>query len=308
MRTLHHRLFGIKHPIVYEVFENPLLFHDLHGYQTIKIMHENDNMDAIIRELQMSAVDAVYTDVTDPDFIQAVLEMGIVLYSLNPVEGAEKVRQFGRDVYLKGGTDRSMAAETIKWILDKIGAVVGSLICVILFFIFAPIIKMESKGPVIFKQDRVGLNGRRFIVYKFRTMQADAEQMKDKLKEQMNDMDKEMFKLEKDIRITKFGQWLRERSLDEFPQFWNVLKGDMSLVGTRPPTLDEVKVYLPHHKKRLSARPGITGMWQISGRNKLKDFEQIVKLDVSYIENKGIKKYIYILLRTVGSMKEKEGM
>ena len=181
--------------------------------------------------------------------------------------------------------------------LDLVGALVGCVFLGILTVIVGPMIKLESPGPIFFAQKRVGRNGRIFKMYKFRSMYADAEERKKELMAQ-NEMNGLMFKMENDPRITKTGAFLRKTSLDEFPQFINILKGDMSLVGTRPPTLDEFAQYSPYHKKRLSFRPGLTGMWQVSGRSDITDFEEIVKLDVEYIDNWSFWLDIKILLKT----------
>ena len=181
--------------------------------------------------------------------------------------------------------------------LDLVGALVGCVFLGILTVIVGPMIKLESPGPIFFAQKRVGRNGRIFKMYKFRSMYADAEERKKELMAQ-NEMNGLMFKMENDPRITKTGAFLRKTSLDEFPQFINILKGDMSLVGTRPPTLDEFAQYSPYHKKRLSFRPGLTGIWQVSGRSDITDFEEIVKLDVEYIDNWSFWLDIKILLKT----------
>lgn len=171
----------------------------------------------------------------------------------------------------------------IKRGMDIAGALVGCLFLLLITLIFAPLIKLESPGPVFFAQKRVGRNGRIFRMFKFRSMYVDAEERKKELMAQ-NEMQGLMFKMENDPRITKIGAFMRKTSLDEFPQFINILMGDMSLVGTRPPTLDEFSQYSPYHKKRLSFRPGLTGMWQVSGRSDITDFEEIVRLDVEYID------------------------
>ena len=185
----------------------------------------------------------------------------------------------------------------MKRLLDLVGALVGCVFLGILTVIVGPMIKLESPGPIFFAQKRVGRNGRIFKMYKFRSMYADAEERKKELMAQ-NEMNGLMFKMENDPRITKTGAFLRKTSLDEFPQFINILKGDMSLVGTRPPTLDEFAQYSPYHKKRLSFRPGLTGIWQVSGRSDITDFEEIVKLDVEYIDNWSFWLDIKILLKT----------
>lgn len=185
--------------------------------------------------------------------------------------------------------------------MDILGGLTGCFILAVITVVFGPLIKLESPGPVFFSQKRMGQNGRIFKMYKFRSMYRDAEERKKELMAQ-NEMQGLMFKMENDPRITKIGKFMRKTSLDEFPQFINILKGDMSLVGTRPPTLDEFSGYSHYHKKRLSFRPGLTGMWQVSGRNDITDFEEIVRLDVEYIENWSIGLDIKILLKTVGAV------
>ena len=192
----------------------------------------------------------------------------------------------------------SMRQKFLKRALDISGALVGLFITGLMFPFIAIAIKADSKGPVIFKQPRVGRNGRIFTFYKFRSMSNDAEAQKAKLMEQ-NEMDGLMFKMESDPRVTKVGKFLRKTSLDEFPQFLNVLKGDMSLVGTRPPTVQEYEQYSPKHKCRLCMTPGITGMWQVSGRSEITDFEEVIKLDMEYIDDWSIWKDIKILFLTV---------
>lgn len=194
--------------------------------------------------------------------------------------------------------------------LDIIGGIVGCIITLILAIVVGPIIYIKSPGPIFFKQTRIGKNGRKFKMYKFRSMYMDAEERKKELMEQ-NKMSGHMFKLDYDPRIIGsekigkdgkpkgIGNFIRATSLDEFPQFWNVLKGDMSLVGTRPPTLDEWEKYESHHRARMTIKPGITGMWQVSGRSEITDFEEVVKLDTQYIEEWNFGLDIKILLKTV---------
>jgi|BioPla2DNA2_1021312.scaffolds.fasta_scaffold10506_7 exopolysaccharide biosynthesis polyprenyl glycosylphosphotransferase len=185
-----------------------------------------------------------------------------------------------------------------KRVLDILGATVGLIFTALAFVFIAPAIIIESKGPIFFSQTRVGLNGRTFKCYKFRSMYADAENRKKDLM-CYNMMKGQMFKMTDDPRITKVGKFLRATSLDELPQFWNVLKGDMSLVGTRPPTLDEVEHYDYHHFVRLRTKPGITGLWQVSGRSTTTDFEEVVRLDKEYIEKCNMWFDIKILLKTL---------
>jgi lipopolysaccharide/colanic/teichoic acid biosynthesis glycosyltransferase len=178
----------------------------------------------------------------------------------------------------------------------------------------APVIKKASPGPVFFSQERVGKNGRIFRIYKFRSMYLDAE---DRLKDLMaqNEMQGHMFKMENDPRIIGsekgpgkgIGNFIRKTSIDELPQFWNILKGEMSLVGTRPPTKNEYEQYELHHKIRLSMKPGLTGMWQTSGRSDITDFEEIVKLDTKYIENWSLGLDIKLLFKTILVVLNREG-
>lgn len=186
----------------------------------------------------------------------------------------------------------------VKRTIDIIGSLVGLLLTGIAFIIFAPIIKIQSPGPIFYSQIRIGKNGRRFKFYKFRTMVVGADAMKKDLMEQ-NEMEGLMFKMENDPRIFGIGKFMRKFSIDELPQFWNVLKGEMSLVGTRPPTEEEFEQYELHHKARLGIKPGLTGMWQVSGRSDIKNFEEIVALDTQYISNWSLGVDIRILFRTV---------
>ncbi len=188
----------------------------------------------------------------------------------------------------------------IKRVLDIVGALVGCIFTLLIGIFIAPAILIEDGGPVIFKQKRVGKNGKYFYIYKFRSMYNDAEERRKKLVNSgENEMDGLMFKMKDDPRITKVGRFIRKTSLDEFPQFFNVLKGDMSLVGTRPPMVDEYQQYSGHHKRRLSLKPGITGLWQTSGRSKITDFEEVVRLDCYYIDHWSVLFDVKILLMTV---------
>ena len=194
----------------------------------------------------------------------------------------------------------------MKRIIDIVGAIVGLMITAVVMLFVAPAVKLESPGPLIFKQKRVGKNGRYFYIYKVRSMYQDAEARKAELMEK-NEMKGFMFKMTDDPRITKVGKFIRSTSIDELPQFWNVLKGDMSLVGTRPPTVDEFKQYEARHKRRLSMKPGLTGLWQVSGRSNIEDFEEVVRLDCEYIDNWSIQLDIQIILKTVVVIFKKVG-
>lgn len=186
----------------------------------------------------------------------------------------------------------------IKRAMDVVGGLIGMLITLLFLPFVAIAIKLDSKGPILFSQVRIGRNGRRFKIYKFRSMYMDAEERKKEL-EDRNEMQGLMFKIENDPRITKVGAFLRKTSIDELPQFYNVFKGDMSLVGTRPPTQDEFEKYNEYYRRRISMTPGLTGMWQVSGRSDIEDFDDVVKYDLMYIDNWSLKLDIKILFQTV---------
>lgn len=237
-------------------------------------------------------------------WMQTLEEMGITvnvnidIFDLN-VHGRKNIGRVGK--YAVVTIDRNVLSERqllAKRILDICGSLVGCLILGLVSIVLVPLIKLESPGPALFCQKRVGKNGRIFTLYKFRSMYQDAEQRKKELMER-NDMKGLMFKMADDPRITRVGHFIRKTSLDELPQFINILKGDMSLVGTRPPTVDEYRQYEAKHKCRLSMTPGLTGMWQVSGRSDITDFDEVVRLDMEYIDNWKLSKDIKILLKTV---------
>ena len=199
----------------------------------------------------------------------------------------------------------------MKRVFDIIIGLIGSFFALLVIAIVGPIIKKKSPGPILFTQERIGKNGKRFKMYKIRSMDMDAEERKQELMEQNRVKDGMMFKLDFDPRIigneilpdgtkkTGIGEFLRRTSLDEFPQFFCVLRGTMSTIGTRPPTVDEYIKYQYHHRARIAIKPGITGMWQVSGRSEITDFEEIVRLDTEYITNWSIALDWKILFKTV---------
>ena len=245
------------------------------------------------------------------ELITDIEDMGVNChYALDIPTGAEgnaKMDMFG-DMFMATYTLRTQSAWKlcVKRLIDICGALVGLLLCGIISIFLVPAIKLDSPGPVIFSQIRIGKNGRRFKFYKFRSMYIDAEERKKEIMKD-NEMNGLMFKMEDDPRITKVGKFIRKTSLDEFPQFFNVLIGDMSLVGTRPPTEDEFRKYNGHYKRRLMMTPGITGLWQVSGRSDITDFDEIVKLDLDYIDNWSLSGDIKILFRTVAQVIKREG-
>lgn len=189
--------------------------------------------------------------------------------------------------------------------LDIVGSIVGLLILAIVFVPVAIAIKLDSPGPILYSQERYGLQGRAFRIWKFRSMVQNADDLKAQVSNEASGL---IFKNKQDPRVTKVGRFLRSSSLDELPQFWNVLLGEMSLVGTRPPTADEVAHYNERHWQRLNVKPGLTGEWQVSGRSSIKDFEEIVNLDLCYQKKWHplydlaiIAKTIYVIFAKVGA-------
>ena len=203
-----------------------------------------------------------------------------------------------KDLQLKAQNIKAFQLPLWKRIFDILFSGMAILCLSPLLIFTALAIRLESKGAVIYKSKRVGSNYQIFDFLKFRSMYMDAEERKKELMAQ-NEMDGLMFKMKDDPRITKVGKFIRKTSIDELPQFWNVLKGDMSLVGTRPPTVDEFEQYSAYHKKRLCQKPGLTGVWQVSGRSTITDFEEIVQMDVDYIDHWSIWRDIGILFKTV---------
>jgi lipopolysaccharide/colanic/teichoic acid biosynthesis glycosyltransferase len=192
---------------------------------------------------------------------------------------------------------RGVIALAMKRLIDIVGAIAGLSIGAVAYLVCNRRIRRESGSSVIFRQERVGELGRVFEMYKFRTMKTDAEVALEKLREH-NEMRGPVFKIRHDPRIIPIGKWLRRYHADELPQFWNVLKGDMSLVGPRPPTPAEVEDYSPDHFQRLRVKPGLTGLWQLYG-NSVNDFEDIVKLDCRYIDRWSMWLDLKILVRTI---------
>ena len=241
---------------------------------------------------------------TEKLLVQKFLDMGVAVHILLDFSEDDLpnscVEQLGECTVLTTSIVAATAYQSVlKRGMDIIGGIIGLAFAVVFFLIFGPIIYIQSPGPIFFSQIRVGKNGRKFRIYKFRSMYTDAEERKKDLMKD-NKMNGLMFKMDEDPRVIPIGKFIRKYSIDEFPQFWNVLKGDMSLVGTRPPTVDEYEQYDLHHKVRLSIKPGLTGMWQVSGRNEITDFEEVVRLDNQYIREWGIWLDIKIIFRTIG--------
>ena len=251
-----------------------------------------------------------------------LITMGITVHNCitTPDEfGTAYVERFGNYTVLTNSVKMVTYQQMFyKRVLDIIGGIVGCLITLVIAIFIGPIIFLKSPGPIFFKQTRIGRNGKKFKMFKFRSMYMDAEERKKEYMAQ-NKMDGLMFKMDDDPRIIGsekkgkdgkpkgIGNFIRNTSLDEFPQFFNVLKGDMSLVGTRPPTVDEWEQYDLKHRVRMSIKPGITGLWQISGRSKITDFDEVVRLDSEYIRNWDLGSDIKIILKTVVVVLKRDG-
>ena len=251
------------------------------------------------------------------ELIDQFMETGVTVHlNLAKVQNVPGKKQFVEKVgnYTVLTTSINYASTRdlmLKRLMDIVGGLVGCLITGILFIFVAPAIYIASPGPIFFAQERVGKNGKRFKMYKFRSMYIDAEERRAELMKDNKLGDEKMFKLDFDPRVignkilpdgthkTGIGNFIRRTSIDEFPQFFNVLKGDMSIIGTRPPLSSEMNFYELHHRARLAIKPGITGMWQVSGRSDITDFEEVVRLDKEYITNWNIGLDIKILFKTI---------
>ena len=276
----------------------------------------------ILEYSRLEWVDEVFINMPDEEqvpvkMIDHFIEMGIVVHlKLLEYQQAlgkkQLIQDFGVFTVLTSSINNASALKYfIKRVADIVGGIIGCMITLLLTLVIGPAIYIKSPGPIFFKQVRIGKNGKKFNMYKFRSMYLDAEERKAELEEQNRVKDGMMFKLDFDPRIIGskkledgtckkgIGNYIRDLSLDEFPQFFNVLKGDMSLVGTRPPTVDEWEKYKLHHRVRLAMKPGITGMWQVSGRSEITDFEEVVRLDKEYIRNWSLGLDLKILAKTV---------
>lgn len=279
----------------------------------IPVVADSDDMMEYIR---LNVVDQVLFHIEEfpeqwNNIFRQLIEMGVVVH-VNMAQfdkfPKKSISQIGSlSVITTSFQTASMQQVFLKRAMDIVGSIIGLVITGIAFVFVAPIIYLKSPGPILFSQERIGKNGRKFKIYKFRSMYLDAEKRKKELMSQ-NQMQGLMFKIDDDPRIIKgIGHFIRSTSIDELPQFWNILKGDMSLVGTRPPTVEEFEQYNYHHKIRLSFCPGLTGMWQVSGRSDITDFEDVVRLDEAYIANWNIWLDIKIILKTVQVVLQRKG-
>lgn len=294
----------------FEIIGITIVDQDMRGTEIQKIP-VIANMETMLEKAMNIALDGVFINVSYKSHavfdvrraLHDFQEMGIIVHvNIDALEldvtdkvienlGFFKVVSYASKLYEPGQL-------VLKRCMDIAGGIVGMFITLVIGIFVATAIKLDSPGPVIFSQNRVGKNGRHFKMYKFRSMYIDAEERKKELLQQ-NEMRGAMFKITDDPRVTKVGKFIRKYSIDELPQFFNVLKGDMSLVGTRPPTVDEVQRYKKEQKRRLSVTPGMTGLWQTSGRSEIYDFDEIVKLDLEYIDKWSVGLDIKLLVKTI---------
>ena len=280
------------------------------SYQVIDTISTDNVNDEFYDRMMQQAVDEVF--IYAPDwpvgsanrFIRFFYDMGVRCnYCIEMPEmdwGRSSVGKFA-DYSVLSYThfQSSYKRLLIKRVMDIVGGLIGCIITIIFTPFVALAIKLDSKGPVFFSQIRIGRNGRRFKIFKFRSMYIDAEERKKDLEAQ-NEVEGLMFKIKDDPRITRVGKFLRKTSIDELPQFFNIVKGDMSLVGTRPPTEDEFEKYDGYYRRRISMTPGLTGLWQVSGRSDVDNFDDVVKYDLEYIDHWSLGLDIRILLKTIG--------
>ena len=259
------------------------------------------------------------------ELIEQLTETGVTIHlnlaKITNVPGKKQfVEKVGNYTVLTTSINYASSKQLmLKRLMDIAGGLVGCILTGIICVFVGPAIYIASPGPIFFAQERVGKNGKKFKMYKFRSMYMDAEERKAELMKDNKLGDGKMFKIDFDPRVignkilpdgthkTGIGDFIRRTSLDEFPQFFNVLKGDMSIIGTRPPLISETSLYELHHRARLAIKPGITGMWQVSGRSDITDFEEVVRLDKEYIENWNIGMDIKILFKTVLVVFRKDG-
>ena len=287
------------------------------------------NLDQAAAYIMREWVDSVYVDcpATDPKIEKLMddcCQMGVPVHYHVQSMSRNGIKRFAEKV---GGTTvlttsinyATPVQAMVKRLFDICGGIIGSALALLIMLIVGPMIKRKSPGPILYSQIRIGKNGKRFKMYKIRSMYIDADERKKELMSQNRVKDGMMFKLDFDPRIigneilpdgtkkTGIGEFIRKTSLDEFPQFFNVLMGQMSMVGTRPPTVDEWEKYELHHRARLAIKPGITGMWQVSGRSDITDFEEVVRLDTQYIYNWNYGLDIKILLKAIAAVFKGKG-
>ena len=283
------------------VVDEPLKGTEIRGVPVVA------NADDFFEYVRTNVVDEVFINGNTKESSEALandlLEMGITVHYCLVHESQmvpnRVIEQCGNYLVLTSSMKIASPRQLfVKRCMDIAGSLIGLFCTGIAFLIFAPLIKKQSPGPIFFSQVRVGKHGRQFKFYKFRSMNVNAEEQKKELMAR-NEMEGHMFKMADDPRVFPIGKFMRKYSIDELPQFWNILKGDMSLVGTRPPTVEEFENYDLKHKARLGIKPGLTGMWQVSGRSDIKNFEEVVGLDTYYIAHWDLGLDVKILLKTI---------
>ena len=263
----------------------------------IELLHEHSVSGVLVsaRHTQLERIESVIR-LCEIEGVEAWL---VADFFATQIAHASFDEMFGSPLLVFRTTPETSWQMLAKLLLDFFGATAMLIVAALPMLLIALLIKLTSPGPVFFRQQRSGVNGSPFNIFKFRTMSSNAEQLKHELAA-MNEMSGPVFKVTNDPRVTSFGKWLRKYSLDELPQLFNILRGEMSLVGPRPLPVDEVRRFNDlAHRRRLSVKPGLTCLWQVSGRNKISDFREWVRLDLEYIDNWSIWLDFAILLRTV---------
>ena len=297
----------------------------------LKDLHVVADADHVVEYITTHWGDEIYVDVAadeeplQTETINEILSMGLTVHltlnEMNEIEARNKNIEWVCGAMTMTASLGYVSGRSLllKRILDIIGGVLGCILTGLIAIFVGPAIYITDPGPIFFKQTRIGQNGKPFQMYKFRSMYKDADARRRQLQESLGRGDELMFKLDRDPRIIGakelpdgkwkkgVGGWIRDLSLDEFPQFFNVLKGDMSLVGTRPPTVEEWERYDAWHMSRMSTKPGITGLWQVSGRSTIRDFEQVVQLDRQYIEDWSLMLDLQILFKTILVVAQRKG-
>lgn len=310
-------------------FLRQIVMHQEWGYRVVALMapdslkpefsdyfpflSEDTNVEQLLRDKTIDELILIKEN-TEQDEVEGLVEIcsevGVIfrMYSpfFNMMANKTHLQYFGTLPMLTiANTSINYLELKAKRVLDAMFSTLALLFLSPVFLVIALAIKLDSKGPVLFSQRRVGLRGRRFMVYKFRTMVTNAEELKQEL-EELNEVDGPVFKIANDPRITRVGRFLRKTSLDELPQFINVFVGDMSIVGPRPPLPDEVKQYERWQLRRLSMKPGITCIWQVSGRNSI-PFDEWMRMDMQYIDNWSLKLDFIIFLKTIRTVIRGDG-
>ena len=276
------------------VYGVPVIASESTMYPELTVAHA----DEVLINLPPEFNDKISDMIKTIESMGAVVNFNLQLPGIDLEQKTGTLRHFGDYNTISFAKNRmGLRMLFIKRATDIVLSFFGLLLSSVIILLVTPFILIESPGPLFFSQVRIGKNGRRFKIYKLRSMYMDAEERKKELMAH-NEMDGLMFKIEDDPRITKVGRFIRKTSIDELPQFLNVFTGSMSLIGTRPPTVDEYEQYEANYKRRLSIKPGITGLWQVSGRSDIIHFDEVLKLDLAYIDHWSLVYDLKIILKT----------